>query len=208
MLSAMVLGVIGLYLVLWIIVVTVTYRSAKRRGAPPKQTWRAAGLAFLIMYLIPFWDWLPTVVAREYYCVTQAGFTVHKTLDQWKQENPGVAETLTWKRAPDKTDLITDATTGMRTYLLNQRFQMEVREYKLPLLAVTVVEDRLADRKTHEVLARHGDVRTGYLNPMVGGGVQGWKGWLNMGPCDGIARPSERAFDDMRIAATKLGGQQ
>jgi hypothetical protein len=36
------------------------------------------------MYLIPFWDWLPTVAAHRYYCWKDSGFAVSKTLDQWR----------------------------------------------------------------------------------------------------------------------------
>ena len=84
-----VVGAAYLLISIGVVVGTVSYarkhgRSVKRWG------WGAA----LVMWLIPFWDWLPTVAAHQYYCATESGFWVYKTLDQWKKENPGVAETL------------------------------------------------------------------------------------------------------------------
>jgi len=61
-----VFGVMALYLIVSIIVVVVAVRAAKKRGKTP--------CAAVVMYLIPFWDWLPTVAAHKYYCATEAGF--------------------------------------------------------------------------------------------------------------------------------------
>lgn len=208
MIGLILLAAFGLYVVVSIVVVTITYRTAKRSGASPTRARRAAGVAALVMYLLLFWDWVPTVVAKQYYCRTQGGFYLYKTLDQWKQENPGVAKTLTWKLIPDKTDSIYDPVTGTQTYLLNERFLREIRQQKLWLLAVTVEENRLLDRKTAVVLARHVDVTTGYGNPMVAEQRWGgWKFWLSLTPCDGIARPSLRTFEDMSSASMKIGDQ-
>lgn len=208
MIGLMVLGVFGLYVLVSIIVVTITYRTAKSNGAPEPRVRRAAGVAALVMYLLLFWDWVPTIVAKQYYCRTQGGFYLYKTLDQWKQENPGVAETLTWKLTPDKKDSTYDPATGSQTYVLNHRFLWDLRQRKLPLLPVTLAENRLIDCQTNEVLARQGGVWTGYLNPMVGGGLQGWKGWLNLEPCDGAGHPSEREFNRLTTSAQRLGGQR
>lgn len=208
MLAIIVLGVFALYLLVSLGVVLGTYRIAKRRGVPPKRARRAAGIAGLIMYLLLFWDWLPTVVARQYYCKTQGGLVVTKTLDQWKAENPGVAETLTWKAIPDKGDSTYDRATGNQTYFLNERFLWEIRHRDLPLLPVTVTENRLIDRKTTEVLARQVNVGTGYGNPMVGEDWRGWKGWLDLGPCDGPNNPSYAKFEKIEDAAKKLGVQR
>jgi hypothetical protein len=201
MIGLIVLGVFGLYLLVSIIVVAITYRAVKQTGVSEKRAMRAGGVACLIMYLLLFWDWVPTVVAKQYYCRTQGGFFLYKTLDQWKQENPGVAETLRWKAISYHTS---DPDTGMQTYFLNQRFSWEIHQRKLPLLAVAVSEHRLVDRKTTEVLARSVTVGTGYPSPMVGGS---WKTWLRQGPCDPTWN-TERAFSEMEGAAKKLGRQQ
>jgi hypothetical protein len=204
MIGLIVAAVAATYLILWIVVVTITYKVVRRRGGTRKTAWYAAGLAFLIMYLIPFWDWLPTVAAHRYYCWKDSGFTVYKTLDQWKQENPGVAETLTWK---DRSDLTIDPRDGIQTVFLNQRFTWETRHFALPLLPVRIREYRLVDRKTNGVLARAVDVPTGCGNPMVSDKWCSWKGWLDQGPCD-ITGKATGEFMEMETAAKKLGGRQ
>jgi hypothetical protein len=200
MIGLMVLGVFGLYVLVSIIVVTITYRTAKSNGAPEPRVRRAAGVAALVMYLLLFWDWVPTVVAKQYYCRTQGGFSHYKTLDQWKAENPGVAETLVAPTlAPyTKEDSVT-------TFLLNQRFAWEARQQHLPLLSVIVYENRLVDRKTGELLARQGNVGTGDASPLVGGS---WKVWLDQGPCDGPGFPSVAKFEKLVTDVKKLGGHQ
>lgn len=203
MIGLIVLAVVATYLVLWIVVVTVTYKVARRRGTTRKTAWYAAGLACLIMFLIPFWDWLPTVAAHRYYCWKDSGFTVYKTLDQWKQENPGVAETLV---RTEGAPTVQEGNT--LKYLLNQRFVWEAHYHHLPILPVTVYEDRLIDRTTSAVLARAVDVRTGCGIAMTSEKWWcNWKGWLDQGPCD-ITGKATGEFMEMEHAAARLGGHQ
>ena len=202
MIGLIVLAVAVAYLVLWLVVVTVTYWIAKRKGASRKKAWLAAGIACLVMYLIPFWDWLPTVAAHRYYCWKDSGFTVYKTLDQWKAENPGVAETLVpTKGAPS------DRQGSTTSYFLNQRFIWEIHYRHLPLLPMTVYEHRLVDGKTNDVLARAVDVGTGCGIPMTSNEFCSWKGWLDQGPCD-ITGKAVGEFMAMEAAASKLGGHR
>jgi hypothetical protein len=199
-LALVVVAVIITYLVLWIVVVTVTYKIVRRRGATRKTAWYAAGLACLIMFLIPFWDWVPTIAAHRYYCWKDSGFTVYKTLDRWKQENPGVAETLV---RTEGAPTVKEGNT--LKYLLNQRFIWEVRDRHLPLLPVAIREDRLVDRTTNAVLARAVDVTTGCGGLMTSEQWWcSWKSWLKQGPCD-ITGKAEREFSEMRLAAERLG---
>ena len=94
-----VFAVIGLYLLLSIGVVKGAMALARNGGRSVKLWgWGAA----LVMYLIPFWDLLPTLAAEKYYCATESGFFVRKTLEQWKQENPGVMETLSLAHLPEQ----------------------------------------------------------------------------------------------------------
>jgi hypothetical protein len=202
--GVIVLAVLLLYLGLWVATLIITYHVATRRGAPPSRAWRATGVAFLVMYLLLFWDWLPTVAAHRYYCWKDSGFTVYQTLDQWKQENPGVAETLRWK---DPSDYAADPRTGTQHYFLNQRFIWEIRDSDLPLVPVTIREDRLVDRKTNEVLARAVDLGTGCGGPMTSDTFCSWKSWLNQGPCD-ITGKAVGEFHAMVTAAKRLGRQQ
>lgn len=77
------------YLVLAIIVTVIASRKGKEQG---KKHWgRNTALIFIA---IMFWD-LPIVRGTlSYQCDNNAGFILNKTVEQWKAENPGVAETL------------------------------------------------------------------------------------------------------------------
>ena len=98
-----VFAAIAVYLIVSIAVVAFSARAAKKKGRSP---WRWGGGAALVMYLLVFWDYIPTVVAHKYYCEKEAGFWVYKTVEQWKAENPGVAEVLTWREIPNRSDIV------------------------------------------------------------------------------------------------------
>lgn len=86
-----ILVAMGAYLLLSLGVVVGAISYAKKNGKSIKKWgWGAA----LVMYMIPFWDWIPTVVTHQFYCAKDSGFWVYKTPEQWKAENPGVMETL------------------------------------------------------------------------------------------------------------------
>jgi len=89
--GVVIFGAIALYLIVTIVVVILAAKVAKKQGRSP---WRWGGAAALVMYLLVFWDHIPTILAHKYYCEKEAGFWAYKTVDQWKAENPGVAETL------------------------------------------------------------------------------------------------------------------
>lgn len=89
MFGLMVVGAGLLYLILWMGAVVWAHRWANGRGYSKSKAMGMGIAAFLVMYLIPFWDHIPTLVAHKYYCEKEAGFWVYKTLDQWKAENPG-----------------------------------------------------------------------------------------------------------------------
>lgn len=85
------------YLLFSILVVRRSVRYAIDRGKSAKRWgWGAA----IVIFLIPFWDWLPTVAIHQYFCATEAGFWTYKTPEQWKRENPGVMETLAMSHLP------------------------------------------------------------------------------------------------------------
>ena len=66
-----ILAAMGLYLLISIGAVFWALRYAKKNGKSAKRWgWSAA----LVMYLIPFWDWVPTVAVHQYYCAKEAGF--------------------------------------------------------------------------------------------------------------------------------------
>lgn len=180
--------VMGVYLALSIFVVTWAIGHAKKSGLSVKKWgWGAA----LVMYLIPFWDWLPTVATHQYHCANDSGFSIYKTVNQWKAENPGVMETLVETNnspegAPPNWPM--ENWEGRRIASINQRFGMVYKSHlSVPeegelFLHVWRWQNELIDKKTGEVLARRIDYSTG--NGLIGGEPE-LKFWLHSNHCVG-----------------------
>ena len=167
------------YLAISVGIVALAVRHAKKNGRTP---WHWGAGAALVMYLIPFWDWIPTVVAHKYYCATEAGFWVYKTVEQWKAENPGVVEALIPYEGP-QTQRDGDNKNYVRTYYLNQRFNWIVKHNGKFFPNRWRHEQEIVDTKTNEVLARYVDFSTSQERRRAG--WSGWKMWLDNRNCDG-----------------------
>ena len=96
--GAVILPLMGIYLLLLIVGTAYGWRWAKRRGYSTAKRALCAFGGFLIVYLPLMWDLIPTDLAHRYYCKKEAGLWIYKTLDQWKAENPGVFETLVYNK--------------------------------------------------------------------------------------------------------------
>jgi hypothetical protein len=162
-----------MYLLLSIVVVRLAIRYARNNGRSAKRWgWSAA----LVMYLIPFWDWLPTVATHQYYCAKSAGFWVYKTVDQWRSENPGVMETLVYEK-----DIPHIQTPYGRAIVLNQRF-LHIHKYEGPLpFNRWRIESEIRDSRNGEVIAREVNFSTSQERRQAG--WTGWKLWLNSERC-------------------------
>lgn len=160
-----------LILLAFVAAISIATRYAKRTG---RSKWRWGAVGFLVVYLPIFWDWIPTMVAHQYYCSTEAGFWVYKTVDQWKKENPGVMETLVRNKG---------APSAHGAYLLNQRFNWVVKKEGPFLFNRWRWEQELVDTKTGNALARYVDFSTG--NGFIGGPEAPLKFWLQSGHCHG-----------------------
>jgi hypothetical protein len=178
----LVVGVIYLVLLVW--ATRAAYRWAKGKGLSRTRCRLAGAGGFLVVYLPVFWDHIPTLVAHHYYCSTEAGFWEYKTLDQWKAENPGVAETLVAsKGAPSKRE--GDMQNYTDTYFLNQRFNWVVQHNGKFLFNRWRHEQGVVDAKSGEVLARYIDFSTAQEQRQAG--WAGWKMWLDSRHCSGGA---------------------
>jgi len=82
---------VGTAILVTFFVIGVAAKLAKEKGKNPVK-W--AGLSFLALFVLVFWDYYPTKWVHQYYCEKEAGFWVYKTLEQWKAENPGGVERL------------------------------------------------------------------------------------------------------------------
>jgi hypothetical protein len=165
-----ILGAIALYLIVSLVVVVLAAKVAKKQGRSP---WRWGGAAALVMYLLVFWDHIPTVVAHKYYCKKEAGFWVYKTVEQWKAQNPGMMETLV---------AYNDGRSANGAYILNQRFNRAVKKGGPLLFNRWRWEQQIVDSKTNEILARYVDFSTGNGNI---GGEPPVRFWLQNDYCSG-----------------------
>ncbi len=173
MIGLIVIPAVLLYLLLSIVMVRWAIRYARGAGRSAKRWgWGVA----LVMYLIPFWDWLPTVATHQYYCAKDAGFWVYKTVDQWKAENPGVMETLVYRK-----DMPHIQTPYGRATVLNQRF-LYIYKHDGPLpLNRWRIETEIRDSKNGEVIAREVSFSTSQERRQAG--WSGWKFWLDSERC-------------------------
>lgn len=171
------LAALGAYLILSIVVVATSIGWARRHGRSAKRWGWGAGL---FMYLLVAWEQIPTYLLHHYYCATSVGYWVYKTPEQWKAENPGIAQTL---RPPTKNQpryrLVDYKGAGD---ILNERFAEESRVLGPPLLPVAVVHDIVVDRKTGEVMARSVRVSSGY-GQFGSRRNNSWKVWVGADGC-------------------------
>jgi hypothetical protein len=98
-------------------------------------------------------------VVAEYYC-RQAGLTVYKTPDQWKAENPGVAETLTWDDVWPRPKILEGQWKGCER--LNERFVSCYHKRDFWPLPVRAPENEIVDTLSGEVLVHSRSVYAGY----------------------------------------------
>ena len=164
------------YLLLSVAVILFAVKRAKASGRRP---WLWGGIAALVMYNVVFWDWIPTVLVHKYYCETEAGFWVYKTVDEWKAENPGVME-----RVQGVAPKIERTEYGDRQ-MLNRRFAMEIyRNTPVPFLSTEIAERVVVDLETKAILAKSIEVGSGYGSLSLGkGGMKSLKFWLFQKPC-------------------------
>jgi hypothetical protein len=57
---------------------------------------------FLLMIGLIFWDWLPMELLYRYECSVNSGLYHEKSIDDWKNENPGVWDTLGPEKLPEE----------------------------------------------------------------------------------------------------------
>ncbi len=183
-------GLMAGYIAMLVATPVWAYRRAARKGLPRRQRQLWAAGAFLLVYLPVLWDWLPTVALHQYYCASEAGFWVYKTVDQWKAKNPGVMETLVYeKKMPQRDTPYGEAT------VLNQRF-LHIFKYEGPLaINRWRIETEIRDSENGEVIAREITFSTSQERRQAG--WSGWKFWLDSQRCDVEKHRDQGSFDQV-----------
>jgi amino acid transporter len=188
------LFVLLVYLLISLGVIAYVVRKAKERGIAG---WKWGVPAAFVMYLIVFWDHIPTLIAHKYYCDKEAGFFVYKTLEEWKQENPGVAEMLTYEDKV-KSSIEDDKVI----YYLNERF--DYISIRAPVfLSIKQRKYKVIDKLKNDVLAE-------YIDYSSGGGFQNaktltdYKLWLANTSCEVVLK-TDTLFFEFVDKAKKIG---
>lgn len=176
MISLIILIFGAIYLAVLVVVTRAAYRWAKNKRLSKAKCRLAAAGGFLVVYLPVFWDHIPTLVAHQYYCATEAGFWIYKTPEQWNAENPEGVKTLSSNKAPARDSLGDNNNYSDSTYL-NERF-IFIAKHNGPLfLNRWRREQSIVDSKTGIVVARHVDFSTSQIRRQAG--WSGWKFWLD-----------------------------
>lgn len=194
---------LAVYFWLSVKVVREVAHWAEQSGRGSKRWAWVAGIG---MYLLVFWDLIPTHAVHQYYCATESGFSIYQTLKQWKQENPGVAETLEpirnapWIEMEDKTRIP-----------LNQRFAWD-RYEKHHLLGVRERDEHIVDTNTGVMLARYVDFDTDVLGVERGTasrGLRDYKFWLAARSCEMSGNKVNRKnFYQYEASIEKIGSNR
>lgn len=144
---------LGLYLAIAIGVIAWAVSHAKKNGkSAARWGWGAA----LGMYLLVFWDWLPTVAAHKYYCSTEAGFWVYKTPEQWKAENLNMRVLEYGESKSDDFSMERTEVGGNKTsFSTRATSYIQYTEILNPILLITKnrkLEEVLIDKKQKAIL--------------------------------------------------------
>jgi hypothetical protein len=177
MIGLMAILVLGGLLALAVLVFARANKALLRQGKSEAVA-RAWAVAAVVALSLPItWDAIPTWLAFEYYSHKEAGIQVFKTLEQWKAENPGVAETLVPYGFKDKRGELKNMGNEKFRYPLNDRFAYDSSKVNL-FLSVYAVRYELIDQKSGAVLVRHTAVASGNSGGFARGGSGWWAFWL------------------------------
>ncbi|MCU7937653.1 MAG: hypothetical protein KZQ99_22860 [Candidatus Thiodiazotropha sp. (ex Dulcina madagascariensis)] len=151
MIGLVYLLVMGGHLLLSIWVVKL---AVKQAGKHSKPGWYYGVPAGIVMFSLLYWDLIPTHAVHRYHCLVDGGFTVNKTLEEWKRENPGVVETLVPGGSLEST-----VDGNRERYQLNQRFAWDIYTSH-HAFGVRERDEHIVDIENGEVLARYIDFDT------------------------------------------------
>lgn len=196
-----VLFVILLYLAALVGAPIIVYRFCfyKALGWGKRSRGAFAFVAFLVVFLPVFWDWIPALWVHSRYCKNESGLVVYETPEQWLELNPGVAAVL----APSQPRI--EGGAERRYIQLNQRIRWEMNRTVLPLWN-RKIEDRIVDTKSGKVLVRIVDFTIGN-----GGRIESlrdFKVWMKRNSCvPGEPRPMWSRFHLIEQEFATIGAQ-
>lgn len=179
MIGLMAIIVLGglLTLAAWVFAKTHKTMLGRGKSRAVANAWAAGAVVALSLPLT--WDAVPTWIAFEYYAHKEAGLTVFKTLEQWKAENPGVAETLEpyGKDYNDRRTKAIELPDNKTRWMLNARFSYDKRVIERSW-GIREIQHEIVDQRTGLLMVRFDSVFSGNRRGFAGGGDGWWKFWL------------------------------
>jgi hypothetical protein len=88
------LAILFVFVIYLLISIGIVWLAIKWAQSNDIRGWKWGVPVGVFMFMTVFWDLIPVYAVHAYQCKNNAGFSIYKTLDEWKQENPGVIETL------------------------------------------------------------------------------------------------------------------
>ena len=191
-----------------VIIIRLAVKAARKRDI---KGWKWGVPAGLFMYLIVFWDHIPTLIMHKYYCETEAGFWVYKTPEQWSSEDAGGQRKMI--DADYSSDVMSTASVngGLKeiTRVTDQLGDL-FEKSRFSFLPIMKIRSAVVNIENGQYLAESVNFKAGYGN-FSGYGISGgsWKFWLNSTSCV-IPRPSNRWFglnDYRKLIYKEQGGK-
>lgn len=138
-------------------------RLAIKKSASRKAAW---GLCAFLLYNLPLGYFVvPELLKLQWYCANEAGFQVYKTAEQWRLENPGIADEMKVYKIPERKTIrhqnpdypgeFNDTTTSK----LSSRFSMKSEYWRVSRSLVRITFT-LIDDLTGEVLMKQVDFKS------------------------------------------------
>ena len=88
------LGYILLFWLYYFLAKSIVQAIVEKAREQGRNTRIWGSISAFAMFNVLFWDLIPVYGVHSYKCAKEGGFKIYKTIDQWKHENPGIAETL------------------------------------------------------------------------------------------------------------------
>ena len=202
------IAVIFFIIIYFIILLWITFtarRWARNWGFSRVGTFLWTLLAFSLVFLPVFWDWIPSKISYDRLCREEAGVTQYKTLEQWKAENPGAYENLRIYTDADREEMyalkaqLFIERNGDKINVLSMttpRFGTYTYRTKLPFM-ITKWTTEFIDEDTKETLIKLIEFDAGPGNVLELGG-DSYKIWLNQPLCGDKGSEFWRITDEFK----------
>lgn len=184
----------AVYLAISYFVVRAVMRWARKTGRSTKKWGWGAAIA---MYLLVFWDFLPTLVLHKGLCATRPEVRIYKTAEQWNVEHG--TEPAPTALQPGKH--FSKDINGASVVLLNSRFGDRIQTDTYWPISTRVNREQIFDIVDNRVVIERISVHSGYGDI---GNTSDWRAmkvWLAIDACTPPAPDFYREMEQFRMLA-------